>query len=257
MGRSSLPSSLKQLPAKWALAVVALLILYGLIQPQLNSRLGWRLPGLASLIAEPNDEPIAQNKSDSKPKESTRTTPSTSPSDNEATPPLASKKSSDKPSTQTPHSDSGPSEQPPKKSDVPGARDAGSDKVHGILTDTGRDRYRSPAGLIYGPGSEEGHRIDHLKRHLKDIPDRPGKHGVFEGELEEVLGKIDEAFERGKKGGRGVSKTKEDDRTVYEVTFDKPIGWIGGRDGKRAGNPAAKKLRLVVEGDRFITAFPF
>ena len=34
------------------------------------------------------------------------------------------------------------------------------------------DVRRSPAGLLYKPGSREGHRLKHVMRHLDDIPDR-------------------------------------------------------------------------------------
>ena len=115
----------------------------------------------------------------------------------------------------------------------------------------------SPAGLRYQKGSEEGHRLSHLERHLKDQPTRPGKHGVFFGEMPQVLRWIDEAYERGMRGGQGVSQRREDGRITYEVAFDLPIGFIGGRDGKRDGNPDARRLRLIVDGNRFITAFPY
>ena len=131
------------------------------------------------------------------------------------------------------------------------------DLLYGLLKDTGREVYVSPAGLRYTRGSEEGHRLKHLEKHLKDIPDRPGKHGVFDGDMAQVLRWIDDAFTRGKQGAKGVRKRDEDGRTIYEVPFTKTIGFIGGRDGKRDNNPDAKRLRLVVDGDQVITAFPF
>jgi hypothetical protein len=72
-----------------------------------------------------------------------------------------------------------------------------------------------------------------------------------------VLRLLDEAFERASSGAKGTSKRDEDGRTVYEVTFGKPIGYIGGRDGARQKNPDAKRLRMVVDDNRLITAFPF
>ncbi len=126
-----------------------------------------------------------------------------------------------------------------------------------MLKDAGREVYVSPAGLRYTRGSEEGHRLKHIEKHLKDQPDRPGKHGVFDGDMAQVLRWIDDAYSRSKQGAKGVRKRDEDGRTVIEAPFAKPIGFIGGRDGKRTNNPEAKKLRLVVEEDRVITAFPF
>ncbi len=46
-----------------------------------------------------------------------------------------------------------------------------NDLLYGLLKETGRQRYVSPEGLQYNPGSEEGHRLKHLERHLKDQPD--------------------------------------------------------------------------------------
>lgn len=138
-----------------------------------------------------------------------------------------------------------------------GSHGAPSQLLHGILKETSRDNYISLAGLRYTPGSEEGHRLKHLERHLTDIPTRPGKHGVFDGDMAQALKRIDDAYERGTRGAKGTRKTEEQNATVYEVPFDKPIGYVGGRDGGRAGHPAARRIRLVVDGNRFITAFPF
>ena len=146
---------------------------------------------------------------------------------------------------------------PPKSTSSEGTNAADSNLLYGLLKDAGREVYISPAGLRYTRGSEEGHRLMHLEKHLKDIPDRPGKHGVFDGDMAQVLRWIDDAFTRGKQGAKGVRKRDEDSRTVYEVPFTKRIGYVGGRDGKRDNNPDAKRLRLVVDGDQVITAFPF
>ena len=70
---------------------------------------------------------------------------------------------------------------------------------------------------------------------------------------------IDEAYERSQRKAKGTIMTKEDgNRTKIEATFEKPIGFIGGRDGKRSSNPPARKLRLILdERNNVITAFPF
>lgn len=134
----------------------------------------------------------------------------------------------------------------------------GAEPLHyGLLRELSDQDFVSPVGLIYGRGSAEGHRLEHLKRHLKDLPDRPGKHGVFYGEMAQVLRWLDEAYMRGEAGKEGATRSEERGRTVYAVPFDQPIGFVGGRDGSRRGNPDARKLKLVVEGKRVITAFPF
>ena len=129
--------------------------------------------------------------------------------------------------------------------------------LYSFLSDLGRNRYESPAGLVYGPGSEEGHRLKHIARHLEDQPTRPGSHGVFLGDMQDFLVAIDDAYTRAKKGAKGTTKKEDDGSAVYDVTFEKPIGFIGGETGGKKKKPAAKKIRLVVRGSNVITAFPF
>lgn len=281
------------LPVKWALVIVACLIIYGLTQPFANSRLGWNLPSLASLLGEDESKP-----SPKKPPTSPTIQPST-PDRKVAKPEALDRETLDR---EVPHSEIAnreianreiaEREKPDRgvanrevanrevanrevaaneakdrrkpggvvaKNDAKGRSDgeSKSELRFGILQEVGGDRYLSPSGLQYGPGSEEGHRLKHLERHLEDMPNRPGKHGVFDGDMEQVLKWIDDAYARGKQGAKGVRASQEDGRTVYEVPFNKPIGYIGGRDGGRMRNPPAKQMRLVVQGKSFITAFPF
>ncbi len=209
-----LASTRPQLPTKWLLGLIGCLLVYGLVQPTLNTRLGWTLPSITSLLS---DEPSATAKS------STTTAP---------TSPQSTGTTASQPAVET---------------------------VEDFLTESapGTEDYLSPGGLRYTRGSEEGHRLKHVARHLEDQPTRPGKHGVFDGDLLQVLRLLDEAFERSQRGDRGTRQTMQDQRTVHEVTFDQVIGYVGGRDGERNRNPPAKRVRLVVEGNRVITAFPF
>ncbi|MFN7706481.1 MAG: hypothetical protein ACK5OH_00590, partial [bacterium] len=132
-----------------------------------------------------------------------------------------------------------------------------SQSVEDYLKQVGKNRFESPAGLIYKPGSEEGHRLKHIERHLKDIPDRPGSHGVFDGSMVEFLMAIDDAVTRAKRKLKGTSMEEDDGAMVYEASFDKPIGFLGGETGKRKKNPKVKKMRVVIQDDAVITAFPF
>jgi hypothetical protein len=125
----------------------------------------------------------------------------------------------------------------------------------GGLIEVGKRTYRSPAGLVYAPGSEQGHRYNHVMRHAHDDAQRP-VHGVFDGTPDEILTVIDEAFQLAKKGGKNVSTERDGGRTIYLVDLGRRIGYIGGKAGKRQKNPAARHLRLVVEGQKVITAFP-
>lgn len=271
MTRVQTQQALRQLPVKWAIALLGLIVLYALAQPALNSRLGWNLPSLARLMGEPEPKkpPANDQPPETKPPESESVTEDERPSPPKASGPKSepvSSKADAQPADQPKPSKASepksttakqpPAVEPPAQSKAK-ANNGDSSLLYGILRETGRDRYVSVEGLQYNPGSEEGHRLKHLERHLKDMPDRPGKHGVFDGEMKDALKWIDDAYARGKRGAKGVRKTQEDNRTIYEAPFTQPIGYIGGRDGRRDGNPPAKRLRLVVEGNKFITAFPF
>lgn len=130
-----------------------------------------------------------------------------------------------------------------------------SELLHGLLRKTSGREYLSPAGLIYGPGSAEGHRLDHLERHTKDDPGRPGSHGVFDGGMTGALKTIDLAYERAKSGQRTTTQT-DDGRTIHTVDLGKRVGFVGGSEGQRRGHPMARRVRLVLEGKRVVTAFP-
>lgn len=294
MTRAQTQQTLRQLPLKWALALLALIVVYAFAQPALNSRLGWNLPSLARLLGEPEPKKKAEDDEPkttaSKPRKSRAVEEDSAEvvdqppleADESAgsgslvstqEPPEPSGKTSTKNTSTKEKSSKSPSGNKSKsgtdaksvaKPTAPKPEQAKTEQaktdptlLYGILKEVGRDRYVSIEGLQYNPGSEEGHRLKHLERHLKDIPNRPGKHGVFDGEMKDALKWIDDAYARGKQGSAGVRKTQEDNRTIYEVTFSQQIGYIGGQDGRRSGNPPAKRLRLVVEGTKFVTAFPF
>ena len=128
-----------------------MLISYSLLQPKLNSRWGWNLPSLASLLSE--------NSSSGEPERG-----SGSPSDS-----------------------------------------LGEENLrYGLLRGTKRQEFVSPAGLRYTRGSEEGHRLDHLARHLEDQPERPGRWS-FRGDMHRVLLWLDEAYQRNQIGAHWVA----------------------------------------------------
>lgn len=125
----------------------------------------------------------------------------------------------------------------------------------GVLKDVGRGSYESTAGLLYTRGSAEGHRLKHIERHLTDQPNRP-VHGVFDGDRAAMLAIVDEAYLKAKSGGRGVKKETQDRRTVYTVDLGRKIGFVGGQVGSRKNKPKATKLKLILEGNKVITAYP-
>jgi hypothetical protein len=144
---------------------------------------------------------------------------------------------------------------PTKQDDKPVPQESG-ELHYGLLTEISPDRYQSPAGLLYTPGSEEGHRLKHVQRHTEDMPQRPGSHGVFDGGMEGALKAIDTAYVMVKEKKSGVQKEENGSRTIYTINMGTRIGYVGGREGNRRKRPMARRLRLVVEGNRVITAFP-
>lgn len=110
------------------------------------------------------------------------------------------------------------------------------------LQDLGAGWYESPNGLLYGPGSTQGHRITHVLEH--GSPDVAGKtlHSVFDTGRRGILETVDEAWlQRGTAG----SIRREGNRTVYEGI---PMGRQVGTNGP---------ITIVVRnGDEIITAFP-
>lgn len=311
------------IPAKWIVALVAVALVYALLQPWANRRFGWNLPSLGQLT---NSQPANQerdsakgsekkslNKDSYKPELSSETSPNEDSSndddpsadttlssqpasksletssntlpdvsdelDNSSTPSrkgdsftqekaTANKSTAataDTASSRDTKSNNASSTSSPRPSNSSGPlanrtsqkQQPNSDSPYELLKSIGSEAYLSQAGLRYTRGSEDGHRIKHLERHRSDIPDRPGRHGVFKGDWQQTLKWIDEAYSRSKKPDRFTKVRQEDSRTIIETEFSSTIGYIGGRDGSRAGNPSTRRLRLVVEGDRFITAFPF
>ncbi len=128
----------------------------------------------------------------------------------------------------------------------------------GQLTEIRRNVFRSAAGLTYVPSQPDGHRIRHVMLHAKDDPSKK-IHGVFDGDQEQILAVIDEAFLKSRKTpeGRDVRIEKQNQRRVITVRLDRRIGYVGGQDGKRQRHPECRFLRLVLESDDVVvTAYP-
>ncbi|MFO0942848.1 MAG: hypothetical protein U0930_19090 [Pirellulales bacterium] len=284
------PTSSAKIPAKWLAIIVFVLVAYGLCQPFVNRKLGWNWPSLSSVMgfeekAKPEDDaegadkrrPASTDKSNKSGKRSGPSDPDLS-ADSLEQQLLGGEDDEQTSSAETISKQSSKSLNPngsdPKKSSQDSSRTASDSKtpvksdknssedsklLYGFLRDLGREDYVSPAGLHYTRGSEQGHRLKHIERHLEDDADRPGAHGVFDGDMAQVVRWIDDAYTRAKQGSKGTSKEEGDlNRTIYEASFSKSIGYIGGREGNKQKLPSAKRLRLVVdERDRVVTAFPF
>ena len=269
-------NALRMIPTKWAVIIVVAIIGYVLLQPQINKWFGLSLPSVASLVGDEkqtsqkkqekfdSNEKTSTTKADSKAsKAATEEKPDKDDSVNKAptsqprvSQPRDSQSRDSQPRDSQPRV-SQPRDSQPRVSQPTVGAERDSEKVHGFLTEIGRNRFESPAGLVYGSGSEEGHRLKHIERHLEDQPKRPGSHGVFEGDMHAFLVAIDDAYSRAKRGDKGTKKIQDEGSTIYEASFKKPIGFLGGQEGGRKRNPPLKQLRVVVRGNSLITAFPF
>jgi hypothetical protein len=114
----------------------------------------------------------------------------------------------------------------------------------------------STAGLRYQKGGREGHRLDHIRRHDDDLPNRDGQHGVFDGDEAKMLAIIDEAYLRVKEKHPSARIRHEGSRTVATVNLRRDIGYVGGVEGRRKGNPKVQGVKLILERDSVITAYP-
>jgi len=125
-----------------------------------------------------------------------------------------------------------------------------------LLTEIRPDVFRSPAGLVYTPGSRHGHRLAHVMAHAHDEPERPGPHGVFESKDQtQVVRLVDEAYQLTQQG-RGDPTGTDSERQVWTVDMRRDIGFVGGQVGRQRGHPRCHELRIVLEGTRVVTAFP-
>lgn len=142
------------------------------------------------------------------------------------------------------------------ESKAPSHRTGAFPTLAGFLRPVGNDIFESPAGLRYARGSAQGHRLKHVLAHARDNPERSGQHGVFDpGDDLTVFQLVDEAYEQACAGTQTKTK-REGKRTVYTVDLGRRIGYVGGQSGKRRNHPPARHVRLVLQGQNVITAFP-
>lgn len=239
----------------WGAAIVAVLLAaYAWGQPLLNDQLGWNLPS----VQLGSREPATSND---------RSSTATAGPDQAAAAPVSAHGAADSSPAAAASADLSPS----AAASAPAAADSAAattrsapqsaateadvDLEYGLLLPQGNQRFRSPAGLLYTAGSAEGHRLKHLQRHTVDDPDRPGPHGVFDGGMEGALATIDRAYQKAKTGVQTTTR-EERGRTIYTVDLGSRVGYVGGQEGQRRRKPMARRVRLVLEDNRVITAFP-
>ena len=131
-----------------------------------------------------------------------------------------------------------------------------SEPALGTLREIRRNVFESTAGLHYVPGSADDHRLRHVMQHAEDDLTKP-IHGVFEGDRDQILAVIDEAWQKAGKADSDVRSEKQNDRRIYTVNLRRRIGYMGGSEGERKSNPECRYVRLVLENQNIVvTAYP-
>ncbi len=120
-----------------------------------------------------------------------------------------------------------------------GNKGLGSSSRIKLSYDKNAGTWKTPAGLVYGEDRKFGNRIKHVLAHGEPDPTKT-THSVFNVEKHEILGLIDEAWRI--KNGTGVP---QGNRTKFVVDMGRVVGTNGQH-----------KIRIIVEGNKIITAFP-
>jgi hypothetical protein len=126
------------------------------------------------------------------------------------------------------------------------------------LKEVGRDRYQSPAGLLYTMGSRGEHRIEHVMRHAEDMAGRPA-HGVFigNGDRDTVLQLIDDAWQLAVDKSPKARYEKSKGNDAWTVDMGRKVGFDGGKKGQRNGGRSLNSIKLILaKGNQVITAYP-
>ena len=124
-----------------------------------------------------------------------------------------------------------------------------------FLRSVGGNKFESPEGLLYTMGPRGEHRVDHVLRHGRDMPERP-VHSVFDGDRNEILALIDEAYALVKSNSPRVRSSNSRGNDEHTVRMQRKVGYEGGQKGKRKGYPSLQNVKLILDGNRVITSYP-
>jgi len=126
------------------------------------------------------------------------------------------------------------------------------------LKEVGRDRFESPAGLLYTMGARGEHRIEHVMRHSRNMADRHA-HGVFigNGDRDTVLKLIDDAWKLAEAKSPKAKYEKSKGNDAWTVNMGHKVGYDGGRKGQRNGGKSLNSIKLILANrNQVITAYP-
>lgn len=235
---------------KRLLATGLLVAIYFVLQPWASQTLGLNLPGWNDLTQSPSANSQAdQNERSSK-------SPQAGSNDSKK---VKTKKATPNDEGSSVSVDRGVNTKSPNKRAIKSSKDppSGEEDLSTFLKEIRPKVFQSPAGLIYTPGSRHKHRLKHIFAHQSDQPNRTGKHSVFKVQGKVALLKLlDEAYLLAESGKQ--TQTKQDRRrTIHTVNMKRNVGFIGGQYGKKNNYPKTNKIRLVLEKQNVITAYPF
>lgn len=123
-----------------------------------------------------------------------------------------------------------------------------------FLAELNRDRWQSPAGLVYSPIAPSGHRLAQLAAEIVE-PDVLKKSRGFDGNLHQVLVWIDQAYRLSKQSDAvGRSSTSPTEEIAIQIELPEVIGWVRRVDSVDVDS--TRWIRLVLRDDEVIAAYP-
>jgi endonuclease G len=111
--------------------------------------------------------------------------------------------------------------------------------------------FRLPSGLRFGTETKR-----QLEAHLVDDPEKL-THGVFAGGYDYALSVLDAAYRRIQADDASVRQEEGKGGTGYVVDLGRRIGFMRGKLGDYHGKPGTRYVRLVLDGDRLVSAVPY
>ena len=126
--------------------------------------------------------------------------------------------------------------QPDAQSLTVGAKEQGATEAEdrseaaSFLAELNRDRWQSPAGLVYSPIDSSQHRLGQLATQVCPPADQQKQRGFY-GDLRQVLVWIDQAYRRSRQGtSEGKILESSEGESVIRIEMPEAMGWVRQSD---------------------------